>query len=115
MKKLLILAALAAASFGQPAFAQSTPTNPAAPANPTVAVQHEDLDLRTEAGAKILDRRIWRAVVTVCGAASDFDLEGKNEVRQCRRDTRLVASAQAAVVIADASRDPLIRVTSIRN
>lgn len=109
MKKLLILAALAAASFGQPAFAQP------APANPSVAVAHRDLDLRTESGTRTLDRRIWRAVVTVCGTASDFDLEGKNNVRQCRRDTRLLASAQADLAIADASRNPLIRVSSIRN
>jgi len=108
MQKLLILAALAAVSVGQPASAQT------APANPTVAVQHRDLDLRTEAGAKALDRRIWRAVVAVCGTYSDFDLEGKNDVRQCRKDTRVVASAQADVVIAGASRDKLIQVSSIR-
>ena len=109
MQKLLILAALAAVSIGQPVSAQT------APANPSVAVAHKDLDLRTEAGAKTLDRRIWRAVVAVCGTASDFDLEGKNNVQQCRRDTRLVASAQADVVVASASRDQLIQVSSIRN
>lgn len=109
MKKLLILAALAAASSGQPAFART------APANETAAVQHRDLDLRTEAGTKALDRRIWRAVVAVCGTYSDFDLKGKNEVRQCRRDTKRVASAQADVVVANASRDQLIQVSSIRN
>ncbi|WP_332819498.1 UrcA family protein [Sphingopyxis sp.] len=108
MKKLLILAALAAASFGQPVFAQTTP------ASETAAVQHKDLDLRTEAGTKALDRRIWRAVVAVCGKAPDFDLTGKNEVRQCRKDTRLLASAQAEQVIANASRDQLIQVSSIR-
>jgi len=108
MQKLLILAALAAVSIGQPAFAQS------APANPTAVVQHKDLDLRTQAGTRTLDRRIWRAVVTVCGAASDFDLEGKNDVRECRRDTRRVASAQADRVVASATRDQPIRVTSIR-
>lgn len=108
MKKLLILAALAATSVGQPVLAQS------APANPSVAVQHRDLDLRTEAGAKSLDRRIWRAVVEVCGTASDFDLKGKNDVRQCRADTRATATAQAEVAIADAARHQVIRVSSIR-
>lgn len=106
MKKLLILAALTAASFGQPAAAQS------APADPTAVVQYSDLDLRTERGTKTLDRRIWRAVVTVCGTAPDYDLEGKNEVRQCRRDTRLLASAQAELAIADATRGQPIRVTT---
>ena len=108
MQKLLILAALAAVSTGQPVSAQT------APANPSVAVAHRDLDLRTEAGAKTLDRRIWRAVVAVCGTAPDYDIEGKNEVRECRRDTRRVASAQADLAIADASRDQNIRVSSIR-
>lgn len=109
MQKLLILAALAAVSIGQPVSAQT------APANPSVAVAHKDLDLRTVAGTKALDRRIWRAVVEVCGTAPEFDLAGKNDVRQCRRDTRIVASAQADLVVASASRDQLIQVSSIRN
>ena len=108
MKKLMILAALAAVSIGQPASAQTAP-------NPSIAVQHKDLDLRTEAGAKALDRRIWRAVVEVCGTAADYDIAGKNDVRQCRRDTKRVASVQADVVVANASRDEPIRVSSIRN
>lgn len=108
MQKLLILAALAAVSTGQPVSAQTVP------ANPSVAVAHRDLDLRTEAGAKTLDRRIWRAVVAVCGTAPDYDIEGKNEVRECRRDTRRVASAQADLAIAGASRDQNIQVSSIR-
>ena len=109
MKKLMILAALAAVSIGQPVSAQT------APANPSVAVAHKDLDLRTAAGTRALDRRIWRAVVDVCGTAPDFDIAGKNDVRQCRRDTKRVASAQADVVVANASRDEPIRVSSIRN
>ena len=108
MQKLLILAALAAVSTGQPASAQTVS------ANPSVAVAHRDLDLGTEAGTRTLDRRIWRAVVAVCGTAPDYDIEGKNEVRQCRRDTRRVASAQADLAIAGAARDPKIQVSSIR-
>ncbi len=107
MKKLLILAALAAASVGQPAFAAPMP------ANHSVTVAHRDLDLRTEAGTKTLDRRIWRAVVAVCGSASDADIAGKNDVRHCRTDTRRLASAQANLAIADAARAGPIRITSI--
>jgi UrcA family protein len=77
-------------------------------------VAHRDLDLRTAAGTKALDRRIWRAVVEVCGTAPDFDIAGKNDVRACRRDTRALASAQADVVVANASRGEPIRVSSIR-
>lgn len=109
MKKLLILAALAAAPLAQTAAAQT------APANPSVAVAHKDLDLRTAAGTKALDRRIWRAVVEVCGTAPDFDIAGKNDVRQCRRDTKRVASAKAEVMVANASQGQLIQVSSIRN
>ncbi|MGH6651249.1 MAG: UrcA family protein [Sphingopyxis sp.] len=107
MKKLLILAALAAASFGQPALAQT------ASANPTVVVQHGDLDLKTERGARTLDRRIWRAAVEVCGTASDFDIAGKNDIRECRRETRLLAAAQADAMIASVARGEPIRVSSI--
>ena len=106
MSKLLILAALAAASLAQPAFAQP------APAPRTALVAHADLDLATEKGARTLDRRIWRAVVAVCGTAPDYDLEGKNDVRECRRDTRAIASAEAQQVIADAARARPIRVTT---
>ncbi|UKK84340.1 UrcA family protein [Sphingopyxis sp. BSN-002] len=109
MKKLLILAALTAASFGQPALARS------APANPSATVQHSDLDLRTDAGARALKHRIWRAVVAVCGTTSDFDLEGKNDIQNCRRDTLALASAQAEVVVANAATAQPIRISSIRN
>ena len=108
MTKHLILAALASIAIGQPAFAQD------APANPSVTVRHRDLDLSTEAGTRTLDRRIWRAVVEVCGKAPDYDIEGKNDVRECRRDTRRIASAQADVVVANAARAEPIRVSSIR-
>lgn len=108
MKKLLILAALTATSFGQPAFAQT------APANATVVVQHSDLDLGTAAGAKTLQHRIWRAVVAVCGTTSDFDLAGKNDIQNCRRDTLRVGTAQADLAIASALDGRPIRVSSIR-
>ena len=111
MKKLLILAALATASVGQPAFAQDAPANPSV--NPSVVVQHKDLDLGTKAGAKALDRRIWRAVVEVCGPVSNFDLAGTNDVRQCRRDTRLLATAKAEAVVASANRAEPIRVSAL--
>lgn len=108
MQKLLILAALFATPIGQPAFAQT------AAANPTVVVQYSDLDLRTERGAKTLDRRIWRAAVTVCGTPSDFDVKGKNDIRECRRETRLLATSQADAVIASAARGQAIQVSSAR-
>lgn len=107
MTKTLILAALAATSLVQPALAE--------PVTRTVVVQHSDLDLGTPAGAKSLQHRVWRAVAAVCGTTSDFDIAGKNNIRQCRRDTLLVASAKADQAIAGMSRGEPVRVASIRN
>lgn len=109
MAKTLILAALAATALVQPAFAEPAPTTP------SVAVVHSDLDLRTPVGAKALERRVWRAVVAVCGEAPHYDLAGKNDVRQCRRDTLKIASAKAGLVIAGAAQGEPLRVASARN
>ncbi|SNS80996.1 UrcA family protein [Sphingopyxis indica] len=106
MQKLPILAALTALALGQPALAQD------APPTRTAVVDHRDLDLSTDKGARALDRRIWRAVVEVCGTAPDYDLEGKNQVRECRRDTRRLAAADAELAIAEAKQGQPIRVTT---
>ena len=111
MKKILILAALAVAPLAQPALAESAAA-PAPPMNRAV-VAHSDLDLRTQSGARALDRRIWRAVVEVCGTTSEFDLKGKNAIRECRRDTRAAASAEADLAIADATRRQPIQVSAV--
>jgi UrcA family protein len=55
-------------------------------------VNTADLDLTSEAGQRQLDKRLTNAAREVCGTASDFDLEGKNEVRECR--DRVLASAR---------------------
>ena len=107
MTKTLILAALAATSLVQPVFAE--------PVTRTVVVEHGDLDLGTPAGAKSLQHRVWRAVVAVCGTASDFDVAGKNDIQHCRRDTLQVASAKADQVIAGFARGEPVRVASSRN
>ncbi len=106
MTKTLILAALAATSLVQPVFAE--------PVTQTIVVEHKDLDLDTQQGAKTLQHRVWRAVVAVCGTTSEFDIAGKNDIRQCRRDTLQVASAKADLVIADASRSQTIQVSLAR-
>jgi len=106
MKMILTLAALTAAASALPAHAEPAP----APRSATVV--HSDLDLDSARGAHRLERRIWRAVVAVCGSAPDYDLEGKNDVQQCRRDTMRQASAEAERVIASAAtRGEPIRVT----
>ena len=107
MTKALILAALAATSLVQPVFAE--------PVTRTDVVEHGDLDLGTPAGAKSLQHRVWRAVVAVCGTASDFDVAGKNDIQHCRRDTLQVASAKAEQALARMSRSEPVRVAAIRN
>jgi UrcA family protein len=66
---------------GVPAFAE-----PAASAINVSVVRTADLDLSTKAGEHALDQRLVTAAREVCGSASDVDLEGKNDVRQCRAD-----------------------------
>ncbi|SKB29336.1 UrcA family protein [Sphingopyxis flava] len=106
MSKLLILAAFTTVSFAQPATARPV-------FQPRSAiVTHSDLDLATEKGTKALERRIWRAVVFVCGTASDYDLEGRNEVRECRRETRAIAVVEAERVVAHAARARPLQVTT---
>ncbi len=61
----------------------------AAPAAPmTSIVQVADLDLRSQAGQRLLDRRLSIAIAEVCGTASAADLAGQNDIRQCRVATR---------------------------
>ena len=88
MKKPLMImtgSALAtAALFFASAPARSAPV--AAGTDVVRVVATADLDLSSEAGRKALDRRIGRAVVELCGQASDADLVGLNAVRECRAD-----------------------------
>jgi UrcA family protein len=77
----------------------------------TRVVAVADLDLASDAGRRALDRRLTRAVVEVCGTASDVDLAGKNEVRDCRVRTLADARAQGDVRIA-ARKPDAIRVAA---
>ena len=106
--KTLSLAALAATLFVAPAMAQQ----PAGDYR-THVVSYADLDLGTAKGVTTLDRRIRTAVREVCGTASDFDLEGKNNVRACRADLldrfsvhreQIVAAARQPATVIAASR-----------
>ena len=80
MKAITIVLASAlitgAAIKAVPALAETTSQEVA------VSVVHTaDLDLTSDVGKRQLDRRLSIAAREVCGTASDFDLEGKNEVR----------------------------------
>jgi UrcA family protein len=93
MKRPFAIAAIVAASLLTPALAQD------APAERRQVVSIGDLDLSREAHVRKLNRRIAIAVAEVCGAASDADLAGKNDVRRCRAETtsRLTAERERAI------------------
>jgi len=71
-----------------------------------LVVSYADLDLSTDRGVRILDRRLRAAAVEACGPTSDADLAGKNNARDCRLKTLSTARAQRDVAIAglDSSR-----------
>lgn len=90
----LLLAALAAT----PALAEPVP------AAGRVVVRTADLDLATRVGQRLLDRRLANAVVEACGAASDIDLAGSNDVRRCRDETHARLASDRARLVELASR-----------
>jgi UrcA family protein len=107
MKTLLILTSMLTAS-ATPALAQT------APAANQLVVSYADLDLSTDRGVRVLDRRLRVAAETVCGPTSDADLEGKNDARSCRAEALAEARAQRDVAIAGLSPAPQIQLASRR-
>ena len=84
------------------------------PATVTSTVATADLDLTTAEGQRALERRIVRAAREVCGTASDSDLAGKNDVRQCRIDTIAAATSQREQLLAAARSGSPVLVASAR-
>ncbi|QLC25659.1 UrcA family protein [Parasphingopyxis algicola] len=68
--------------ISHPTIAQVAPANPA-----SLAVSHADLDLGNPADRIRLQRRLRAAAREVCGTAYNFDLRGRNAVRECRART----------------------------
>jgi UrcA family protein len=106
---LFALALIASAATIAPTASQASE-----PAAVTSVVQTADLDLATGSGQRELDRRIVRAAREVCGIASDADLVGKNDVRQCRDETIAAAAAQRQQLLAAARSGSPILVASAR-
>ena len=88
--RIVIASALITAALlkAVPALAETGP----APVNVSI-VHTADLDLSSDAGKRQLGRRLANAAREVCGAASDVDLQGRNDVRACR--ARVLAKARA--------------------
>jgi UrcA family protein len=76
-------------------------------------VQTGDLDLNSSAGRHQLDLRLARAAREVCGTASDADLRGKNEVRQCRAEVLAEARGKLDVMLAKSLDRGVIAVTAV--
>lgn len=81
---------------------------------PTVAAEPEariihvaDLDLASAAGKRQFDSRVTRAAIDLCGEASDADLAGKNNVRQCRDDVLTQAARQRDLRLTARSVSPI--------
>ena len=113
MKAITIVLASAlitgAAIEAVPALAETTSPEVA------VSVVHTaDLDLTSDAGKRQLDRRLSIAARDVCGTASDFDLEGKNAVRECRDLVLANAREQGEALIAQNKRGGSIAVVASR-
>ena len=78
-----------------------------APVQVQSTVQTADLDLSTAKGQRALDLRLNQAVKEVCGAASDADIEGKNDVRRCRAETLAQLASERDQRIARATGEPI--------
>jgi UrcA family protein len=73
---------------------------PASNAQTYVSYVHTgDLELTSEAGQRALRQRLSQAAREVCGTASDFDLKGKNSVRECRNEAIARATDQREAVL----------------
>ena len=77
-------------------------------------VRTADLDLGSDAGRRQLELRLARAAREVCGTASDADLAGKNEVRQCRDEVLIQARTNRDAMLAASVRKGFIAVTASR-
>jgi UrcA family protein len=85
----------------------ATPALAEPPVTVSSIVQTADLDLSTAKGQRALDRRLQQAVNEVCGTASDVDIAGKNDVRQCRVDTLASLASERDERIARSSGSPI--------
>ncbi|HVE00445.1 MAG TPA: UrcA family protein [Sphingomicrobium sp.] len=76
-------------------------------------VHTADLDLSTTTGQRQLEARLSQAAREVCGAASDVDLEGKNDVRACRVEVLARVHANSGLLAA-ANRGAIVAITAAR-
>jgi len=94
MKQTLLI--IAGSALATAAVMLGTPVHAAPAATQAVRiVSTAGLDLASEPGRAALDHRLVNAARDVCGAASDTDLAGKNDVRECRKSVLAEARRQS--------------------
>jgi UrcA family protein len=105
--KIMAISALATAAVikAGPVLAETVP------AQTVSVVQTADLDLTTKAGRQALDHRLVVAAYDVCGTASDADLVGTNQARECRAEVLTSARARSDQL---AARSEPIRIAARR-
>lgn len=101
MTKFLRISLLISAFVATPALAQP-------PAQTRVVVSTAGLDLASAAGQRALDRRLAHAVIEACGTASDADLVGQNEVRDCRVAARSRVASTVETRMASGEKEPIV-------
>jgi UrcA family protein len=85
----------------------ATPALAEPPVTVTSIVQTADLDLSSQAGQRALNHRLSLAAIEVCGTASDADIAGKNDVRQCRAEVLASVASDRDQRVAAASNQPI--------
>ena len=64
------------------------------------AVRYADLDLSTSRGRAKLDRRVARALESVCGSYANLSVEEQDEVTRCRHGAQGKLAPQLARLLA---------------
>ena len=80
---------------------------------PTVSVRYADLNLTTEEGRRVLDRRLVNAAETACGGRPDpRDLKHAAAFRKCFKSAKTSYEAQRLAVVKAANEK---RVAALAN
>lgn len=94
--------------FALAAFSSGLLITPTVAAEPEARIIHvADLDLASPAGQRQFEARVTRAAIDLCGEASNVDLSGRNDVRQCRDEVLEQARQQREVRLASHSASPI--------
>ena len=93
---MLKIIALAPRAFGLATTSAAAAQNP----EPTVSVSYADLNLTTEEGRRVLDRRLVNSAKVACGGRPDpRDLKRAADFRECFKNAKASYEAQRLAVV----------------